>query len=113
MKAKLNVGMERNDGKGALTPHDVLAELRTQGFKVKKYVYLFARGNQEDTLAATIAWSDEGWRAGKWDVRVAIYKAAFELHQDCIAVKWEDGTGELIGPKAEEWGEFKDELFVE
>lgn len=32
-----------------------------------------------------------------------IYALARSLGQDCIAVVWEDGSGECIGPRADRW----------
>ena len=37
---------------------------------------------------------------------------AERLEQDCIAIRYENGKGELIGPKAEAWGEFNPEYFI-
>ena len=45
----------------------------------------------------------------------AVHGLAVSLEQDCIAVYHVDGphtgTGELIGPRAAEWGEFNPEFF--
>jgi len=32
--------------------------------------------------------------------------------QDCVAVRWPDGSGELIGPRADQWGEFDPAMFI-
>ena len=44
-----------------------------------------------------------------------VYGLAVSLEQDCIAVYYADGaradTGDLIGPRAAEWGEFNPEFF--
>lgn len=34
------------------------------------------------------------------------------LNQDCVAQQLEDGSGMLYGPKAEEWGSFNPEYFL-
>jgi len=41
-----------------------------------------------------------------------VFLLAQDLGQDCIAVRYGDGTGELIGPHAEDWGEFNPAYFV-
>lgn len=40
-----------------------------------------------------------------------LYDVACELNQDCVAVAFPDGTGRLVGPRSEAWGEFNPEYF--
>lgn len=50
-------------------------------------------------------------------LRTSYYRIASILSQDCIAVYWpnagRDGVGQLIGPRADDWGVFNPEHFLE
>lgn len=35
-----------------------------------------------------------------------VYLLAIECQQDCIAIRFEDGSGMLVGPHAGHWGQF-------
>jgi hypothetical protein len=45
-------------------------------------------------------------------VRRIVFQLARLLRQDCIALRWEDGSGELLGPNAAEWGAFNPAYFI-
>ena len=48
------------------------------------------------------------------DLRAEVHAASVALHQDCIAIRdTATGKGELIGPRADAWGEFNAEFFID
>lgn len=62
----------------------------------------------ETTLLVSVA-----GQIAQASLRNIVYALAEELEQDCIAVyEPETGRGELIGPKAADWGGFNPEYFV-
>ena len=49
-------------------------------------------------------------RLSNWELQNFIYDLAVALHQDCIAAE-ANGVGQLIGPHADAWGDFNNDLF--
>jgi len=49
------------------------------------------------------------------DPRVLVgvaYELAIILNEDCIAVRFNDVSGLLVGPNAAKWGDFNEEVFI-
>lgn len=105
MQAKVNVGLARNDG-GSESMHNVYWVLETCGFEIEGAHV--ARSGTEDTYVAEIAFYGE-----RKTLEARLWAAAFDLHQDCIALRYESGEGKLIGPNAAAWGAFDSSLFLE
>src|ERR1700722_3925562 len=104
MKAMVNVGLIRASG-GYLSVEDILTTFKANRIEVERYeVRLVEHGREEeDTFVAEVNFPlANNYRA--------VYAASVALDQDCIAVLWPFGGG-LIGPKAAEWGEFREEYF--
>lgn len=101
----LNIGLNVSDADGnlvrTLTAHEALCRLRECGVKVNNR----AQHNSatERTLVAH----------GVVPSAMAVDSVARALGQDCIAV-WnvEQQAGELIGPRADKWGQFDPARFL-
>lgn len=50
------------------------------------------------------------YHCDKHIVRIAADSFARSMSQDCVAVLYGDGQGELVGPGAARWGDFKPEF---
>lgn len=47
------------------------------------------------------------------EVAIAIaYRLACELEEDCVAVRFYEGKGMLVGPNAAKWGAFNEDFFI-
>lgn len=99
----LNIGLQRNDGKGILPYYPVL-----------QYIDMFHKVSNsclrqsatEPTLILEIDNIEEE------EVIEFVEHLCHALFQDCIAIRDENGNGELIGPKASEWGPFNPDYFL-
>jgi hypothetical protein len=100
MKATLNVGLIKSTNGEAISDNDALAALR-KFFKIEQY--RFADSATERTLVATVSF-DESWND-------ACFALALTLDQDRIAICFGQ-YGELIGPRAEAWGDFNHDYFI-
>jgi hypothetical protein len=98
----LNIGLAR-DGKENLTALDALVSLSCADIKVvEAKVY---DSDSEPTLVARV--SKETF------LRTAVNWVAIGLEQDCIGLYDAiTGKGQLIGPRADKWGEFNPEYFL-
>lgn len=112
VKTILNIGLARNDGAPDNGVLHVVVKLNQFGFRLKAgevHEVTHALGT-ERTLVVEV-YPRDGIAT-----RAAVYRLSLELAQDCIAVGFvQDGTvtsGELIGPKAADWGEFDPAYFV-
>jgi hypothetical protein len=74
-------------------------------FRQQSYSYRLAKSETEETLVVEV-------QANVCDLARTLRYACFWLHQDCIAVQLPDGSGQLVGPKAEEWGDFNPAYFL-
>ena len=95
----INVGLNRSgESHVSITPVQVEAALRRQGIALIQAV--IGQSATEQTLCgfALAAQSPQTRNKG-------LYAVCDELNQDCVAILT-DGEGALIGPKAEEWGPF-------
>jgi hypothetical protein len=97
----LNIGLARGDG-GNISVGTVLREVYQAG---KLVTYAAHHSDTEQTVIAFV--SIEG------DYPAKINHLCVLWGQDCIAAyNPVTKAGELIGPKAAEWGEFNPEFFV-
>lgn len=100
MKAILNVGLNVGD-KPVWDLADVLVSLLIYG--INYTYYTIKPSGTENTAVVAIAEELTATQAND---------LCYILAQDCIAQQLEDGTGMLYGPKAEEWGPFNPEYFL-
>jgi len=99
----LNIGMARKSLPNT-TAARVVAELFHAGFQVQAHAVF--QSDTEPTVVAIVKPVDF-----MQDER--LFSVAIELGQDCIAVYDLDlAKGRLIGPKADEWGEFNGDYFI-
>lgn len=101
MTTLLNIGLQRNDGRGDNRAVEVLAELPNLLITDLRLV----QSHTERTLVVQIN-SDGTW------ITDLCQRLCLLLAQDCIGV-WhvESDNGVLVGPKANEWGPFSDDKF--
>lgn len=100
MKAILNVGLNVGD-KPVWDLADVLVSLLIYGINYTNYTVKLS--DTENTAVIAIV---EELTTKQAD------GLCYLLKQDCIAQQLEDGAGMLYGPKAEEWGPFNPEYFL-
>ena len=99
----INIGLARKDGQENTVP-TVAASLRHHGLILThaRIVRGEWQGKPECTLAVealcALPLCHEECRLA---VKVSVQRLAAELSQDCIAVQWPEGHGELIPPVAE------------
>lgn len=100
MDAILNVGLRRNDGGGDLVVEvveDVLADMGLEPVAFRND----ATGEEPTLVAHCLSVTP-----------AQLYAACHVLAQDCIAVyDLKRCVGELVGPKAKEWGRFDPQYF--
>lgn len=104
MIAELNIGLDIGQRKDALTNRQAFDAVKRAGLNVRRVV-LFIRPNEESTVWFTVEARSAPALHG------AIHSAAVALRQDCIAVRYPDGSGDLIGPDAAKWGSFDPAYF--
>lgn len=100
MKAILNVGLNVGD-----KPTWILDEV----------LLMLLATNRRDLRAVVKQSATEATAVVEIDPPLTKKEAGdicFWLKQDCIAQQLEDGSGMLYGPKAEEWGPFNPEYFL-
>lgn len=101
MTALLNIGADIGEFKGVVSMQNVLDVL---GYSKIIYQSIVKVADPDEaTFVVSLAKvpSDE-----------KITLASILLGQDCIAIRYPDGSGKLIGPAASEWGDFNPEFFV-
>lgn len=101
MSAIVNIGLDIGNRKNALTKGQVLKALKSQGTSIIKSA--IKQSASERTAVV--------------EINPALTKSQIEslctqLSQEAIAQKV-NGRGTLYGPKADEWGPFSDEYFLE
>ena len=96
----VNIGLHVQ-GADPLTPHQVVRELFGAGVNV--LCYQVRQSASEPTL---VAWIDRALTADE------AFLLAVALKQEAIAQQIEDGSGELFGPMADEWGPFNPDFFL-
>jgi len=104
MIIEINIGMNVN-GVKTLSTAEICKTVEDYGFEI--FSLWIVQSDSEPTVvfATEIDESKEKWKSDLFDVALA-------LCQECIAVfDPESGNGELIGPRAEKWGEFNPHYF--
>lgn len=102
MSLILNIGLARQ-GRSNIGAGTVLREIPSCGFVLLDHS--LRHSNTELTVVANVLLAGDLQRATK--------QLALMTGQGCIAV-WDTETqaGQLIGPKASEWGDFNPEFFL-
>lgn len=100
----LNVGLNIGETL-ALTEKGVLTLLGALGMDAEKS--RVATSETEPTVVASVV-TDLSPRA----TRNRVNQASALLGQDCIAIRWSNGKGALVGPKAKQWGKFNPDYFI-
>lgn len=102
----LNVGLAVN-GCEALTEFDALWALMREGVVVTRFTTSKSSTERTVVVAATLP-------ADPAHGMQAVYRAAERLGQDCIAV-WDPEAlqGALVGPRADQWGDFNPAYFID
>ena len=108
MQVELNIGLERKDGVLPLaTYRKALAILRTA--VTLTYDRTYCDDTEVKELGLFVAFS---WTASAEELVTFIGLLSIDLGQDCITVYNADkDRGVLVGPKADERGEFNKEFF--
>lgn len=102
----LNIGLAR-EGQENLKPLNVLRAVKNFGFPVAS-----AAVYPSDTEQALVVSVPAGSVLHHHFLR-DVAALADTLGQDCVAVYYTaTGKGQLIGPRAEKWGEFNPEYFL-
>ena len=101
MQTTLNIGLNIGDGTRKVSPAVAMAALALAGAAVLRHT--IAQSATEVTLVAELA---------EPLPRETLHAVSVVLEQDCIAQRHVDGVGELIGPRAAEWGEFNPAYFL-
>lgn len=102
MQTTLNIGLNIGDGTRKVAPAVAMAALALAGAAVLRHT--IAQSATEVTLIAELA---------EPLPRETLHAISVVLEQDCIAQRHADGAGELIGPRAAEWGEFNPAYFLD
>ena len=98
----LNIGLARK-GLGNIGTAYTRGALRFSGLRIVQNAV--HQSNTEATMVAEIA-EHSHWKP-------LVFGLAVATEQDCIAVyDPATGHGELVGPRAEAWGDFNPEYFV-
>lgn len=108
MKFTLNIGLAR-EGQPNLTADEAGQALRAVMSCAVVSSALYASDTEP-----TLVMSCVGQPRYMTVYMAQVYRAAVTLDQDCIAVYWpEVGSGALVGPREEEWGEFNPAYFID
>ena len=101
--ATLNVGLSTAEveGSGQITPQRVRQALEDLGVPVEKLTV-----HESDTEPTAVV------ELGRALTPVEANHLSVELKQEAIAQRNADGTGELFGPKAQEWGPYNPSYFL-
>jgi hypothetical protein len=98
----LNFGLNRNDGKGEVDAMRLVRDLHY--FGMSPVLLGTPKSDTEPTAVISVKHRPTGTMVDYLCDRYA---------QDCFAVYCPStGTGELVGPKAAEWGEFNPAYFI-
>lgn len=102
----LNIGLNRSgETFASITPAQCVDVLRSKGIAV--LTAAIGQSTTETTFAAIcVAAQHEAVR------NAHLYELCLDLNQDCIAVLTAN-EGQLIGPKAEDWGPFNIEYWID
>lgn len=100
-KPTVNIGLEKNDKSGFITTKEVRSEIEKLGVKI-----LSENVHQSGTEPTFVG------ELSRPLTEKEIYTLSEKLHQEAIAQRYEDGTGILAGPQAENWGKYNPEYFL-
>lgn len=100
-EATINIGLDVSDGRKIAREEALAAVLETGAKALSVRV---ERSETEDTLIVRLD------RALTPD---EAFKLSEDLHQEAIAIKYADGSGELFGPMAEKWRPFNNAYFID
>lgn len=119
----LNVGLDRNDGRGRIDTVAVVERLGQLGFSV-----LRAQVRESSTEPTLVVRMVDRLNTLPY-IKARMDGLAREFQQDCVAIRLDEsrhpvefgdfhmqtfcGNGLLIGPKAHEWGTFQPEFFLD
>lgn len=99
----LNIGLNIGKTSEQIDPRAVLYALDKLGFFLR--TMRVAQSETEPTMIVqSTVWP--------YPLRDTVGELCKELQQEAIAVLFPDGSGELYGPKAAEWGPFNHEYFL-
>ena len=101
---EMNVGLDVGSRRDALRLLDVVRALALFDWELLESVTFPRSGSSEPTV-----WMLVRTEPAKLPAQVHLLAAA--LQQDCIAVLYRDGTGDLFGPDAAKWGQFDPVFF--
>lgn len=116
----LNIGKQTSEYFGhaayPLSDSRIRTEVQARGFTIRQYE---VRESNTEPTAIIIVQDDEPFRS--MSVRERLFHLSQALHQDCIAaVPLVHGTmlahldhGVLIGPRADVWGSFDPQFFLQ
>jgi hypothetical protein len=101
--ATLNVGLSTAEveGSGQITPQRVREALEQMGVPVENLTV-----HESDTEPTAVV------ELGRALTPMEANHLSVELKQEAIAQRNADGTGELFGPKAQEWGPYNPSYFM-
>ena len=101
--ATLNVGLSTAEveGSGQITPQRVRQALEDLGVPIEKLTV-----HESDTEPTAVV------ELGRALTPMEANHLSVELKQEAIAQRNADGTGELFGPKAQEWGPYNPSYFL-
>lgn len=120
MKVELNIGLNvagRRNSQNDCTQRarKALEIIRHAGFRyqadrvVSQYEGDDGQLHLEDTLVVEVDAPSVG---SNRTVKALAYEIAIELEQECVAIFFpRTGSGDLVGPSAASWGEFRLEFF--
>ncbi len=105
----LNVGGEYAGQEQEKRAVELLSELGPVQYAVKVSSYVFDGTTvEETTVVAYVQTRYDVSEVAEW-----AYSVSVALKQDCVAVSFDNGiTGELYGPKSEDYGRFSPEYFI-
>lgn len=102
---KVNIGLNIGE-KEALTPELIKSVLSY--YKIGYKGEQIAKSETEKTFVANVEFS-----GSLKALKNRLHKISALLSQDCVALKYKNGKGALIGPEASKWGKFNSKYFLE
>lgn len=111
MQFELNIGREQS-GKFA-TAGDNLLDVSVIRAAVGDRFAWIERTERfgESTSAEPTVYLQIHTNLSKQAIEVLVHDISNSLCQDCISIRWADGTGDLVGPFAHDWPTYDPEYF--
>jgi len=98
---------------GAMRPERALQRVQTRfpgaSAQLRTSTYLDDQGVPQQT-SVIVAVIPSTWL--RFPLLDALYALCQRFGQDCAGVRYFNGTGELVGPRAAQWGAFNPEYFI-